>query len=150
MGNSKKKESNKKTIGNISLKKIDFMADTKPLNTYDFHQIENSNQKISRLEKQVDHEKRLNDRLATEVKDLRIEVDRMKNSSQSVSQSHMKQLFDVKHQNESYAECLEKQNDEIQRLNGNVTDLTTMNTQLNDELNEKAEQMCQLHSENSR
>lgn len=126
------------------------MADAKPLNTFDFHQNENSNQKINRLEKQIDHEKRLNDRLATEVKDLRIELDRMKSSSQSVGQSHMKQLYDVKHQNESYAEGLQKQNDEIQRLNGKVADLTTMNTQLNDELNEKAEQMCQLHSENSR
>lgn len=105
---------------------------------------------MNRLEKQVEHEKRLNDRLATEVKDLRIELDRMKNSSQSVGQNHLKQLYDVKHQNESYAECLGKQNEEIQRLNGKVNDLTSMNTQLNDELNEKADQICQLHSENSR
>lgn len=59
-------------------------------------------------------------------------------------------MYDAKHQNESYADCVEKQTDEIQRINGKVNDLTAMNTQLNDELNEKAEQICQLHSENSR
>lgn len=52
--------------------------------------------------------------------------------------------------NEEYAERLDKQNDEIQRLNLKLKDSTSINGQLNDELNEKTEQICQLHSENSR
>lgn len=45
---------------------------------------------------------------------------------------------------------MDKQNDEIQRLNLKLKDSTSINGQLNDELNEKTEQICQLHSENSR
>lgn len=68
------------------------MGNQKPFNTHDFHQIENSSQKIDRLEKQIDHEKRINDRLTTEAKDLRIELDRIKNSSQSLNQNQLKQV----------------------------------------------------------
>lgn len=64
----------------------------KPFNTHDFHQIENGTQKIDRLEKQIDHEKRINDRLTTEAKDLRIELDRIKNASQSLNQNQLKQV----------------------------------------------------------
>lgn len=56
----------------------------------------------------------------------------------------------MKQQNEEYVVRLAKQNEEIKRLNANLKDATVINTQLNDELNEKTEQICQLHSENSR
>lgn len=56
----------------------------------------------------------------------------------------------MKRQNEDYVEKVDKQNEEIQRLGAKLKDATIANTQLNDELNEKTEQICQLHSENSR
>lgn len=45
---------------------------------------------------------------------------------------------------------LAKQQEEIQLLNAKLKNTTLINTQLNDELNEKTEQICQLHGENSR
>lgn len=59
-------------------------------------------------------------------------------------------MNDLKRQTDEYVERLEIQNDELQRLNLKVKDATMINKQLNDELNEKTEQICQLHSENSR
>lgn len=56
----------------------------------------------------------------------------------------------MKQQNEEYADRLEKQNEELQRMNSKLKDVASINTQLNDELNEKTEQICKLHSENSR
>lgn len=60
------------------------------------------------------------------------------------------QVNDLKLQNDEHIDRLEKQNDELQRLNGKIKDVTLINNQLNDELNEKTEQICHLHSENSR
>lgn len=59
-------------------------------------------------------------------------------------------MNDLKRQNDEYVERLEMQNDELQRINLKVKDATMINKQLNDELNEKTEQICHLHSENSR
>lgn len=59
-------------------------------------------------------------------------------------------MNDVKRQNVDYSIRLGKQNEEIQRSNSKLKDACVANTQLNDELNEKTEQICQLHSENSR
>lgn len=60
------------------------------------------------------------------------------------------QVNDLKRQNDEYIDRLEKQHDELQRLNAKIKDVTLINKQLNDELNEKTEQICHLHSENSR
>lgn len=64
--------------------------------------------------------------------------------------SIQKKVNDLKRQSEEQAERLGKQNDELQRLNAKLKDATLINKQLNDELNEKTEQICHLHSENSR
>lgn len=42
------------------------------------------------------------------------------------------------------------QNVEFQKLSSKLQLSATINTQLNDELNEKTEQMCQLHSANTK
>lgn len=42
------------------------------------------------------------------------------------------------------------QNAEYQKLNGKLQLSATINTQLNDELNKKSEQICQLHSTNTK
>lgn len=60
------------------------------------------------------------------------------------------QFKDLQLEKEEHSIRLEKQNEEIQRLNSKFKDSTGINNQLNDELNEKTEQICQLHSENSR
>ena len=52
--------------------------------------------------------------------------------------------------NDEQMDRLEKQADELQRLNAKLSEASLANKQLNDELNEKTEQICHLHSENSR
>lgn len=52
--------------------------------------------------------------------------------------------------NDEFLERLEKQNIEIMRVNSKLRESSCIQTQLNEELNEKTEQICQLHSENSK
>lgn len=133
-------------------------------------------QKIARLEKQVEHEKRLNSNLNAEIESCR-KADRLsKESTLTMAKDHAKQVIDdkieiarlycsysmftiftsrnqvndLKRQNNEYNDRLEKQNEEMQRMNAKLKDTTLINQQLNDELNEKTEQICHLHSENSR
>ncbi|XP_055302935.1 uncharacterized protein LOC129568714 isoform X2 [Sitodiplosis mosellana] len=108
------------------------------------------NQKVVRLEKLVEQEKLLNTNLTAEVDVCRKESRRLKESSLSTSNDQLKQLNDLKRQNGEHVVRFAKQHDEIQRLNAKLKDATLINTQLNDELNEKTEQICQLHGENSR
>ncbi|XP_031626283.1 golgin IMH1-like [Contarinia nasturtii] len=108
------------------------------------------NQKVIRLEKLVEQEKRLNANLKAEIECCRKESKQIKESSLLKGKDQIKQLSDSKRQNEEYIERLAKQNEEIQRLNSKLKDATMINTQLNDELNEKTEQICQLHSANSK
>lgn len=52
--------------------------------------------------------------------------------------------------NDEFAQRSEKRNVEIQKLSSKLQLSATINTQLNDELNEKTEQICQLHSANTK
>lgn len=56
----------------------------------------------------------------------------------------------MKRLNDEHSVRLEKQADDLQRLNAKLNEASLVNKQLNDELNEKTEQICHLHSENSR
>lgn len=107
-------------------------------------------QKISVLEKQVEQEKRLNTNLTAEIESTRRELRHMKESSVATNQDQTKQTADLKRLNDEQFSRLEKQADELQRLNAKWNDASVVNKQLNDELNEKTEQICRLHSENSR
>lgn len=60
------------------------------------------------------------------------------------------QASEMKRLNDEQIDRLEKQSDELQRLNAKWNEASRVNKQLNDELNEKTEQICHLHSENSR
>lgn len=59
-------------------------------------------------------------------------------------------MVDLKCLNDEQIDRLEKQTDELQQLNAKWNEASLVNKQLNDELNEKTEQICRLHSENSR
>lgn len=52
--------------------------------------------------------------------------------------------------NDEFSQRSEIQNVEFQKLNNKLQMSATINTQLNDELNEKTEQICQLHSANTK
>lgn len=52
--------------------------------------------------------------------------------------------------NEGFTLRSEVQNVEFQKLSGKLQLSATINTQLNDELNEKTEEICQLHSANTK
>lgn len=132
-------------------------------------------QTIARLEKQVDQEKQLNTNLTAEIESCRRESRLLKESTLASSQDQSKQVnsnqflrnftefsFDgkfwkiilqaaeLKRLNDEHAERFGKQVDELQRLNAKLNEASLVNKQLNDELNEKTEQICHLHSENSR
>lgn len=107
-------------------------------------------QKISVLEKQVEQEKRLNTNLTAEIESSRRELRQMKESSFVTNQDQTKQTADLKRLKDEQFSRLEKQAEELQRMNAKWNDASLVNKQLNDELNEKTEQICRLHSENSR
>lgn len=52
--------------------------------------------------------------------------------------------------NDNFVQRSEVQNVEFQKLSSKLQLSATINTQLNDELNEKTEQICQLHSANTK
>lgn len=67
-----------------------------------------------------------------------------------IKSSKKLQAAELSRLNREHADHLEKHVDELQRLNGKLNDASLANKQLNDELNEKTEQICHLHKENSR
>lgn len=107
-------------------------------------------QKISILEKQVEQEKRLNTNLTAEIESSRRELRQIKESSFATNQDQTKQTADLKRLHDEQIGRLERQADELKRLNAKWNEASLANKQLNDELNEKTEQICRLHSENSR
>lgn len=52
--------------------------------------------------------------------------------------------------NDEFAQRSEIQNVEFQKLNSKLQMTATINTRMNDELNEKTEQICQLYSANTK
>lgn len=129
-------------------------------------QIESANNRIECLQKQNECVKRQNDMLMLNIRDLQNNVKQFEETcfcryrtsgvSASIERRHwenrIKILFhlQLRSLNDEFTQRSEIKNVEFQQLDSKLQLSASINTQLNDELNEKTEQICQLHSANAK